>query len=93
MAWGVVGRGGLGGLGGRGATGTIGMGCWYTGWMYCVCVCGVLARLLERVVRALVVRPPGAGVFGGGVDVADQVWTFFMYAGQVVDEKFGTNHT
>ena len=36
-------------------------------------IAGVVAKLLDRVARSLVLRVPVPGSFGGGVDVVDQL--------------------
>lgn len=36
-------------------------------------IAGVVAKLLDRVVRCLVLREPDPGSFGGGVAVVDQL--------------------
>lgn len=45
-------------------------------------IAGVVAKLLDRVARGLVLREPDPGGFGGGVEVVDQLCRFFMYAGE-----------
>lgn len=87
-ACGAVGRGGRGGFGGAwcmlGMAGIMGMDGWYMGIGTCIagfwCVTGAAERLLGRVFRALVDRPPVAGFLSGGVGVVYQLFKFFMYA-------------
>jgi hypothetical protein len=46
-----------------------------------VVIAGVVAKLLDRVVRGLVLRELDPASFGRGVEVVDQLCRFFMYAG------------
>lgn len=67
-----------------GMAGIMGMGDWYMGIGTCIIgfwgVIGAAERLLGRVFRALVERPPVAGFLSGGVGVVYQLFRFFMYA-------------